>query len=156
MSVTLQSSEFNASSLSTIPQITGTVLSGIGGVGHTGSQLESRGLGRNSTRGLLDNCKGHGLRCCSKPVLTPLSMVCVWHSVPSAAGMLLVMQRLLLLRHHSSLQTSCRTEETSQAHRPPQACLGGPSTLLGLNDPPSGSRPDTSLLSVRMEHLHLL
>lgn len=39
--------------------------------------------------------------------LTPLSMVCVWHSVPSAAGMLLVMQRLLLLRHHSSLQTSC-------------------------------------------------
>lgn len=50
VSVTLQSSEFNASSLSTIPQITGTVLSGIGGVGHTGSQLESRGLGRNSTR----------------------------------------------------------------------------------------------------------
>lgn len=39
--------------------------------------------------------------------LTPLSMVCVWHRVPSAAGMLLVMHRLLLLRHHNSLQTSC-------------------------------------------------
>lgn len=60
------------------------------------------------------------------PALTPLSMVCVWHSVPSAAGMLLVMHRLLLLRHHSSLQTSC-----------------GPRRLLRLvpRPPPSGSPP---------------
>lgn len=50
-----------------------------------------------------------GLRMGAGPwlALTPLSMVCVWHRVPSAAGMLLVMHRLLLLRHHSSLQTSC-------------------------------------------------
>lgn len=48
--------------------------------------------------------KGNGR---PRSALTPLSMVCVWHSVPSAAGMLLVMHRLLLLRHHSSLQTSC-------------------------------------------------
>lgn len=53
-------------------------------------------------------CAGNGSRD-GAPVcraLTPLSMVCVWHTVPSAAGMLLVMHRLLLLRHHSSLQTS--------------------------------------------------
>lgn len=71
-------------------------------------------------------------------MLTPLSIVCVWHSVPSAAGMLLVMHRLLLLRHQSSLQTSCRMEETSQAHCHPQTCLGGPSTFLGPNDFPFG------------------
>lgn len=47
--------------------------------------------------------------------LTPLSMVCVWHSVPSAAGMLLVMHRLLLLRHHSSLQTSCGRDARSSS-----------------------------------------
>lgn len=40
-------------------------------------------------------------------VLTPFSMVLVWQMVPSAAGMLVVMQRLLLLMHQSSLQTSC-------------------------------------------------
>lgn len=34
-------------------------------------------------------------------------MVLVWQMVPSAAGMLLVMQRLLLLMHQSSLHTSC-------------------------------------------------
>lgn len=38
--------------------------------------------------------------------LTPLSMLPVWHRVPSAAGILLVTQRLLLLRHQSSLHTS--------------------------------------------------
>lgn len=38
-------------------------------------------------------------------------MVLVWHMVPSAAGMLLVMQRLLLLRHHNSLQTSCKERD---------------------------------------------
>lgn len=54
------------------------------------------------------------------PALTPLSMVCVWHSVPSAAGMLLVMHRLLLLRHHSSLQTSCGPRRPLRlAPRPP-------------------------------------
>lgn len=37
-------------------------------------------------------------------------MVLVWQMVPSAAGMLLVMQRLLLLMHQSSLQTSCLCE----------------------------------------------
>lgn len=43
-------------------------------------------------------------------VFTPFSMVLVWQMVPSAAGMLLVMQRLLLLMHQSSLQTSCVRE----------------------------------------------
>lgn len=43
---------------------------------------------------------------CALGFLTPFSMVLVWQMVPSAAGMLLVMQRLLLLRHHNSLQTS--------------------------------------------------
>lgn len=38
--------------------------------------------------------------------LTPFSMLPVWQRVPSAAGMLLVTQRLLLLRHQSSLHTS--------------------------------------------------
>ena len=41
-----------------------------------------------------------------RSLLTPFSMLPVWHKVPSAAGMLLVTQRLLLLRHHSSLHTS--------------------------------------------------
>lgn len=50
-----------------------------------------------------------------RPALTPLSMACVWHSVPSAAGMLLVMHRLLLLRHHSSLQTSCGRDARSSS-----------------------------------------
>lgn len=45
-------------------------------------------------------------------ILTPLSMVLVWQMVPSAAGMLLVMQRLLLLMHHSSLHTSCQRKST--------------------------------------------
>ena len=58
--------------------------------------------------------------------LTPLSMVCVWHNVPSAAGMLLVMHRLLLLRHHNSLQTSCG----------PRCPL-----RLGLSLPPSLGEP---------------
>lgn len=44
-------------------------------------------------------------------VLTPFSMVLVWQMVPSAAGMLVVMQRLLLLMHQSSLQTSCVDNE---------------------------------------------
>lgn len=43
--------------------------------------------------------------------LTPFSMVLVWQMVPSAAGMLLVMQRLLLLRHHNSLQTSWKEKD---------------------------------------------
>lgn len=43
--------------------------------------------------------------------LTPFSMVLVWQMVPSAAGMLLVMQRLLLLRHHNSLQTSWKERD---------------------------------------------
>lgn len=38
--------------------------------------------------------------------LTPFSMLPVWHRVPSAAGILFVTQRLLLLRHQSSLHTS--------------------------------------------------
>lgn len=37
-------------------------------------------------------------------------MVLVWQMVPSAAGMLVVIQRLLLLMHQSSLQTSCVCE----------------------------------------------
>lgn len=47
-------------------------------------------------------------------VITPFSMVFVWQMVPSAAGMLLVMQRLLLLMHQSSLQTSCVSERTTE------------------------------------------
>lgn len=42
-------------------------------------------------------------------------MVLVWQMVPSAAGMLLVMQRLLLLMHQSSLQTSCWGENHEKA-----------------------------------------
>lgn len=42
-------------------------------------------------------------------------MVLVWQMVPSAAGMLLVMQRLLLLMHQSSLQTSCWGENSEKA-----------------------------------------
>lgn len=69
--------------------------------------------------------------------LTPLSMVCVWHSVPSAAGMLLVMHRLLLLRHHSSLQTSCgrdaRSSSPSSLRRTQAHCRLG-SGALGLKE----------------------
>lgn len=50
-------------------------------------------------------------RCGAPGVLTPFSMVLVWQMVPSAAGMLLVMQRLLLLRHHNSLQTSWKERD---------------------------------------------
>lgn len=63
-----------------------------------------------------------------RPALTPLSMVCVWHSVPSAAGMLLVMHRLLLLRHHSSLQTSCGPRRPLRL-APLPSSLGQPARL---------------------------
>lgn len=55
----------------------------------------------------------HSLSTCygAPGFLTPFSMVLVWHMVPSAAGMLLVMQRLLLLRHHNSLQTSWKERD---------------------------------------------
>lgn len=78
------------------------------------------------------------------PALTPLSMVCVWHSVPSAAGMLLVMHRLLLLRHHNSLQTSCGPRRplrlaplppSLRGSRRPAHCrltVGSPAWGLGL------------------------
>lgn len=46
-------------------------------------------------------------RRCFLCLITPFSIVLVWQMVPSAAGMLLVMQRLLLLMHQSSLHTSC-------------------------------------------------
>lgn len=74
----------------------------------------------------------------ARPALTPLSMVCVWHSVPSAAGMLLVMHRLLLLRHHSSLQTSCGPRHPLRlAPRPPPSGC-----------PPAGRRPAHCRLAV--------
>lgn len=81
--------------------------------------------------------RGRGRRAASA-ALTPLSMVCVWHSVPSAAGMLLVMHRLLLLRHHSSLQTSCGPRRPLRlAPRPPPS-----------GSPPARRRPALCRLAV--------
>lgn len=55
----------------------------------------------------------------------------VWHNVPSAAGMLLVMHRLLLLRHHNSLQTSCGPRCPLRL-RPSPPTLGEPRRPVGL------------------------
>lgn len=98
---------------------------------HTGRGLRAGGVARTARRtrgstGGRGSRAGGGAQLRAWPALTPLSMVCVWHSVPSAAGMLLVMHRLLLLRHHSSLQTSCGPRRPLR---------------LALLPPPSGSPP---------------